>query len=556
MKKKILIAFAFVACLGISLIPEQEIHGSSSNGPAGYAGSPFDTNGRTCGSGGGCHGTGTTNQAGIITTNIPACGYTPGQTYNITVTASSPGRTKFGFSLSAQKTSDGVTAGTLIISTGLQLNGGGRYITHSNSTNAATASGTRVWNFTWTAPVAGTGSVSLFAAVNCTNSNGATSGDIIFNSSLAFVEGGLPAAPVVSAVGSTNICAGQTVTLNSTGSNVSWSTGATSSSIIVGAAGIFNATASNACGSVTSNNISVSITNPPAAPTVTAGPNGLQFCEGQSTSLTATSALPVIWSPGNLTTNQINVTTAGNFTASSSNNCGTTSSAPTLVIVDPLPTPATVSASGNTSFCIGDSVILSTNALIQYSWSNELSQSNITVYATGDYFVTTANECGAVSSDTIVVAADAPPETPEILLIGDSLKSSLSAPIYSWFFNGTPLNVNDSIISPTAEGEYTLILASNSGCFSEISATFNYTATKISSATISNYKVFPNPVLQNQWITFSENVPQNSNIEIFDLQGRRVYQTNTNQQSIQISLSAGTYIISNGTERTKLLVNQ
>ena len=110
MKKKLLIAFSIVTCLAIAFFPKQSIHGSTSGGPAGYTGSPFDFSGRTCGSGGGCHSSGTTNQNGIITSDIPACGYTPGQTYNITVTATSAGRTKFGFSLSAQKTSNGFTA--------------------------------------------------------------------------------------------------------------------------------------------------------------------------------------------------------------------------------------------------------------------------------------------------------------------------------------------------------------------------------------------------------------------------------------------------------------
>ena len=556
MKKKLLIAFSIVTCLAIAFFPKQSIHGSTSGGPAGYTGSPFDFSGRTCGSGGGCHSSGTTNQNGIITSDIPACGYTPGQTYNITVTATSAGRTKFGFSLSAQKTSDGVTAGTLIAGAGSQLNGSNRYITHTSAGTAATGSGTRVWNFQWTAPVAGTGSVSLYAAVNCTNSGGNSSGDIIFNSSIAIQEGGIPAAPVISAVGSTNICAGQSVTLNSnTATGISWSTGANTQSINVNTTGIFTATATNSCGSATSNSINVFVTSLPAAPVVTAGANGFQFCEGQSTTLIASSVLPVVWTPGNFTTNQINVNTGGIYTASATNNCGTTTSLPVAVIEDPLPVIPNVTASGSASFCFGDSVILSTDAEFSYTWSNDITQPNITVLSSGEYFVSSVNECGISYSDTIIVSADLIPATPEITFNGDGfLQSSISAPFYNWFINGNPINSNDSAIVPSQQGDYTLILASNSGCFSDTSAAFNYNATSVSSYIKSNNNIYPNPVQQNQWITFSNNIPQNSEITIFDLQGRTVFKSIMSQQTMQICLLPGTYIIANKYMYSKLIV--
>jgi hypothetical protein len=629
MKKKLLISFSILTCYLIALLPQEQMHGNTSGGPAGYAGSPFDSNGRTCGSGGGCHGGGTTDQPSIIATNIPACGYTPGQTYNITVTATSPNRTKFGFSLSAQKTSNGVTAGILIAGTGTQLNGSNRYITHTSAGTAATAAGTRVWNFQWTAPAAGTGSVSLYAAVNCTNSSNSSSGDIIFNTSIAIQEGGLPAAPIVSAVGSTNICTGQSVTLNSnTATGINWSTGATSQSINVNTAGSFTATATNACGtspnsntivvsitnppaapvisavgstnicagqsvtlnsntatgitwstgpstqsinvntsgnytatatnscgSATSNLINVTITNPPVAPEVTVGATGLQFCEGQSTTLTASSSLPVVWTPGNFTTEQISVNTAGTYTASSTNNCGTTSSLPVEITVDPLPIVPNITINGNTAFCIGDSVTLTTDAQFSYSWSNETTQPNITVFSSGEFFVSVANECGIAYSDTILVAVDSIPLTPEIILNGEGhLQSSISAPFYKWFFNNNPLNTNDSILIPAEQGEYTLILASNSGCFSDTSASFSYNTTNLNNSNISNFNFYPNPVQQNQWITFRNSIPQNSEIQIFDLQGRCVYNVKLSQSSIQVPLQSGTYILFYNTSPTKLIV--
>ena len=701
MKKKLLIAFSIIACLTIAFLPEQSIHGSTSGGPAGYAGSPFDTNGRTCGSGGGCHSGGTTNQNGIITTDIPACGYTPGQTYNITVTAASVGRTKFGFSLSAQKTSNGTTAGTLIAGAGSQLNGSNRYITHTSAGTAATGSGTRVWNFQWTAPLAGTGSVSFYTAVNCTNSGGNSSGDIVFNSSVAILEGGIPvapvisangsnnicagqsvtlnsntatgiswstgastqtinvtsagsytataanacgtsptsnaivvsitnppaapvisavgstnicagqsvtlnsnsltgvnwstgasiqsinvttagsytataanacgtsptsnaivvsitnppAAPVISAVGSTNICAGQSVTLNSnTATGIAWSSGPTTQSINVNTSGNFTATATNSCGNATSNSINVTVTNPPEAPVVTVSGAGLQFCEGQSTTLTASNLLPVIWTPGNLTTNQITVSTGGIYTATATNNCGTASSQPSEVIINPLPTPANISPNVNSTICSGESIVLTTDAQFSYSWSTSQTQPSITVFSPGEFFVSTANECGTVYSDTIVISVDTIPATPSIILNGNALESTLIGENYNWFFNGTPINSNQSSILPSQEGEYRLTLSSNNGCSSDTSEAFNYISTNIYINSVHEVKVFPNPVLQNESITILGNVKQNNAIDIFDLQGRLVYKTNAAQQVIQIPLAPGTYVLTSGALRTKLIV--
>ena len=59
---------------------------------------------------------------------------------------------------------------------------------------------------------------------------------------------------------------------------------------------------------------------------------------------------------------------------------------------------------------------------------------------------------------------------------------------------------------------------------------------------------------QNQWITFSNNIPQNSEITIFDLQGRTVFKSIMSQQTMQICLLPGTYIIANKYMYSKLIV--
>lgn len=123
-----------------------------SGAPAGYTGSPGD--GQHCVS---CHGGSAATVANWITSDIPAQGYTPGTVYNLTVTVTGSGSK--GFEVSPQNPS-GTQLGILAAGTGSKLVGGTKYVTQSASSSSAT----KIWNFTWTAPVAGTGIVTFYGA--------------------------------------------------------------------------------------------------------------------------------------------------------------------------------------------------------------------------------------------------------------------------------------------------------------------------------------------------------------------------------------------------------
>src|SRR5689334_5092300 len=128
-----LITFLFFGI--ISFIVFDAVHNNAeshtSGAPASRTGSPGD-GGATCKN---CHaGPNPTTEAGLITSNIPPDGYTPGQTYTITATVTRSGHTKFGFEISPQNIA-GTKLGTLIVtnSTEMQLVGTGKYITHKTN---------------------------------------------------------------------------------------------------------------------------------------------------------------------------------------------------------------------------------------------------------------------------------------------------------------------------------------------------------------------------------------------------------------------------------------
>jgi hypothetical protein len=122
--------------------------------PAAYTNSPGD--GKSCTS---CHGGSqmTIQGTGWVTSDVPLDGYTPGTTYNMTVTV--PGSGTKGFEVSPQSPS-GTLLGTLIAGTNNKLTGSGKYITQSSSSNANPA----VWKFKWVAPVKNTGVVTFYGS--------------------------------------------------------------------------------------------------------------------------------------------------------------------------------------------------------------------------------------------------------------------------------------------------------------------------------------------------------------------------------------------------------
>jgi hypothetical protein len=92
---------------------------------------------------------------GWLTSDVPATGYVPGQTYTIQVVATGSGRK--GFQVSPQ-TIAGNLVGTLTPGTGNELVDT-KYITHSSAVNTDAT-----WLFQWQAPSAGAGDVTFYAS--------------------------------------------------------------------------------------------------------------------------------------------------------------------------------------------------------------------------------------------------------------------------------------------------------------------------------------------------------------------------------------------------------
>ena len=332
------------------------------------------------------------------------------------------------------------------------------------------------------------GSVVLTSSASIGNlwSNGATTQSItvnnsgtynvtVTNGSCSSVSTGTvvtvnssPAIPVISLSGPTTFCSGGSVVLTS--SNLTgnlWSNGSTSRSITVLNSGTYYVSVTNGSCTSVSNGTIITVNVVPPAPTVTAsGPT--TFCSGDSVTLTSSSLTGNLWSNGS-TSHSITVYNSGNYSVTVSNgNCSSAPSNTTVVTVNPSPTIPTILVNGPTTFCSGDSVILTSSYTLGNLWSNGSTNKSITVFSSGTYTVAVSGgSCTSISVGIIVTVNNRPAipiitaNGPTTFCNGGSVELSTSnATSYLWSNGST----TQSIIVTNA-GTYNVTI-SNGNCFS------------------------------------------------------------------------------------------
>ncbi len=282
----------------------------------------------------------------------------------------------------------------------------------------------------------------------------------------------LPAVPTITASGPTTFCTGGSVTLtSSSATGNTWSTGATTQTITATTAGSYTVTVSNgSCSSVSAATV-ITVNPLPAVPTITAS-GSTTFCAGGSVTLTSSSATGNTWSTG-ATTSSITVTTAGSYTVTVSNGSCSSTSAATVVTVNPLPPVPTITAGGPTTFCAGGSVTLTSSSATGNTWSTGATTQSITVTTAGSYTVTVSNGSCSSTSSTTVVTVNPLPAIPTITAGGSTTfctggsvtLTSSSATGNTWSTGATTQS-----ITVTTAGSYT-VTVSNGSCSSTSAAT-------------------------------------------------------------------------------------
>jgi hypothetical protein len=290
-----------------------------------------------------------------------------------------------------------------------------------------------------------------------------------------------PPVASITASGLTTLCAGSSVTLTAApASSYSWTTGATTQSITVSAAGSYGVTvSSNGC-SATSVPTVVSVNALPTA-SISAG-GSTSFCAGGSVTLTAAPATSYLWSNG-ANTQSISVAAAGSYTVSVNTNGCAATSAPTVVTILPAPT-AVITNTGSTTFCQGSSVVLNapsapTGSTYTYVWRlngtpiSGATAQTYTASTAGSYSLVVTNNqgCSATSVATTVsvnalpTASITPSGSTTICQGGAVTLTAPAAAAYVWSTGATTQS-----ISVSAAGSYTVTVNAN-GCTATSSAT-------------------------------------------------------------------------------------
>ena len=333
-----------------------------------------------------------------------------------------------------------------------------------------------------TVNTSGTYSVVVSNASGCTAGSTATTVTVNPN----------PSTPVVTASGPVSFCSGGTVTLSSSSAtNNVWSTGATTQSIVVSTSGTYSVTVSNASGCTAASAATTVTVNPnPAIPTVAAnGP--LTFCAGDSVVLTSSSTSNNSWNTGD-TTQSITVNDSGTYfvTVVNGNGCQA-QSAIDSVTVNPLPNVPTVALSGPSTFCSGDSVVLTSSAAFNNTWSTGDTTQTITVFTAGNFSVSVfdINGCSASSASTLI-SVNSLPLTPVI---------STNGPTVFCAGDSVILTSNTSLGNQWNTGDTTQsIVVYNSGTYSLYVVDANSCASGSTSDSVQVNALPPLPVVTAQ----------------------------------------------------------
>ncbi|MCB0518088.1 MAG: PKD domain-containing protein, partial [Saprospiraceae bacterium] len=246
-----------------------------------------------------------------------------------------------------------------------------------------------------------------------------------------------------------------------------WSTGGSGQTITVTSAGTFTVTVTNANGCTGTDSYAVTI---PTAPSVDIT-GDLEFCEGENTTLTATSGFNTYAWTGGGSGQTLTVNSPGTYGVTVTDADGCTAENSVTVTENPF-TPPTIS--GPAQFCPGTTIELTAGSgpYTTYAWTGGGSGPTITVSSPGTYTVTVtaANGCTGTASQTVTASPQPNPTITGNLIICNGNSTTLgvtpSFPTYAWSTGSTDPSITVNVVGP-----YSVTVTNAQGCTGTASVT-------------------------------------------------------------------------------------
>ncbi len=302
--------------------------------------------------------------------------------------------------------------------------------------------------------------------------------------------------PTPAITGITAVCQGNTTTFDAGAgyTTYQWSNGATGQTISPGTAGSYTVTVTDNNGCQNNTDISL-VVNPLPTPSIT---GDFEFCQGDNSDLNAgLGYVSYLWSDGT-TGSVINVTTAGSYSVTVTDNNGCSASASTAIIVNALPVPV---ITGDNTICDGTTTVFNAGNYASYVWSDGSVTSSITIGTAGNYAVTVTDINGCVGSTSEALTVyDLPTASitgNNTICFGESTDLTVSftgaAPFTYTFSNGSVVSPGITApaltatlpVSPNNTTTYTLITVSDANCQGNVAGSAAVTVNQLPLPVIS-----------------------------------------------------------------------
>lgn len=341
--------------------------------------------------------------------------------------------------------------------------------------------------------------------------------------------------PSLTVTGQSAVCLGDTATLTVSGaSTYTWVSDNTQSNTFTASPSantIYTVNGTNANGCVGTRTVQLNVLQLPVI-----GVNSGSVCPGGTFTMFPTGGVSYTFSSGSAV-----VSPAGNSTysvfATDANGC--VSPVPAISNVSIVNT-LTVSVSGNTVICEGESTTLTASGAATYSWSTNTQSISISVNPSTSTTYSVVGVNGSCS-DTAEVSVNVKPapqltlsSSAPVLCIGETAILTVGgAASYSW---ENPSSTDATVaVSPTVATDYTVTGVSAGSCSATAVITQSVqdcTGVEDLSGYSSAVEIYPNPNAGK----FTVRVNQPAAISVLDVLGKQVYHSDMVAREINVDL--------------------